>query len=170
MCAHFRSYSWCLSQFLRPFCRENKKIKFEVDNTDASLKKMCFLALTELCPASDTRALKAVTHVQAHEWLLFIELDMKSSSSDERWALRALKQTVPLVKDIQTQWGQVQSGEGPVRAWPGHVMLVLPHQCPKATTIHLWALWWGKSFRSAWWNLMEINLPKGRFFFPNTSL
>lgn len=130
-------------------------------------KRQCFTkqdVLSGFNWTPDTRALKAVTHVQAHQWLLFIELDVKSSSSDRRWASRVLKQTVSRVKDFQTQRVQVHSGEGPVRAWPGHIMLVLPHHCPKATTIHLWDLWWGKSFRSAPWSLMEINLPNGSMF------
>lgn len=63
-------------------------------------------------------------HVQTHQWLLFIESDVKLSSSEERRGSQVLKQTLPCVKHIQTHV-QVRSGDGPVRAWPGHSAVLL---------------------------------------------
>lgn len=100
MYAHFRSFSQYFSQFYIPSVRENNVMVSGEDNTNASLNKMCFLASTELGPTPDTRVLKAVTHVQAHQWLLFIELDVKSSSSDRRWASRELWNRLCLVWKI----------------------------------------------------------------------
>lgn len=62
-------------------------------------------------------------HVQTHQRLLFIESDVKLSSSEECRGSQVLKQTVPCVKDIQTHV-QVHSGDGPVRAWPGHITVL----------------------------------------------
>lgn len=127
---------------------------------------MCFRAWTVHRPSSKTREHKAVrrtrnAHLPLLNYICTCEHTCKHTSDScllsrmlncplarEHRGSRALKQTVPRVKDIQTHV-QVGSGDVPGRAWPGHITdrsEALPVQELQQS---FWVLKWKEALKSS---------------------